>query len=90
MEMPDVPLTASFADALRGVDIVVFAAAHRAYTALSADALLHYTGRPVAIVDAQNAIVDATAEALRARGCRISGVGKGHWRKSGLHLEAQT
>jgi nucleotide sugar dehydrogenase len=83
VDRPDIPVSDDLADCLRRADGVVFAIAHRAYCELTPEALLASAGRPVFIVDAQNILTDAKAQALHGAGCRLLGVGKGHWRAWG-------
>jgi hypothetical protein len=45
--------------------------------------LLEYAAGSTVIVDAQNILTDEKAANLHAAGCRLIGVGKGHWRKRG-------
>jgi nucleotide sugar dehydrogenase len=85
-EHPETVLSPGLARALRRADAVVLAVPHRAYRRLSARRWLAMVGRPFALVDAQNVLTDLKARWLHARGCRLLGVGKGHWRASGYHL----
>ena len=80
-ERPAVALTGDLADALAHTDAIVFATPHSVYRALQP------TDMPAGclIVDASNVISDDAATALRKEGARLAGVGKGHWRKQGLH-----
>ena len=83
-ERPKVKLTNDLGD-LSDSDAIVFAVPHRIYQELDVDGLLQITrSRPV-IVDAQNILSDSKASILHAAGCRIVGVGKGHWRTRGFH-----
>jgi len=84
-ERPTVDLTNDLDD-LRDADALVFAVPHRVYQELEADDLLRIVGSRPAIVDAQNILSDSKASHLHAAGCRIVGVGKGHWRTRGFHL----
>jgi len=84
-ECPDVPLFGDLERVMSGVDAVVFAVRHPEYMPLTADEILKATGKSIAVVDAQNIISDDKADALFRAGCRVTGVGKGHWRKFGYH-----
>ena len=84
-ERPAIPVEGDFARALAGADIVMLVVGHRQYLNLEPARLERMTGRPGALVDAYNLISDETASSLRARGWRLAGVGKGHWRR----LESQ-
>ena len=85
-EMPDVPLFSDLRAALQDADAVVFAVRHPEYAGMTPAEWLGMTGKPAAFVDAQNIISDASAAALHLAGCRVIGVGKGHWRKRGYHI----
>jgi UDP-N-acetyl-D-mannosaminuronate dehydrogenase len=84
-ERPRVTLVPDLAAALEEADAVVFTVPHRAYLDLTAEFVLAHAGRCRAVVDAQNLLTDATAEALVGAGLRVAGVGKGHWRAHGHH-----
>ena len=74
--MTDLPL------ALAAADAVVLAIPHGIYRRLTPSDF----STPKRIVDANNVLTDAMAEVLHAAGSCVSGVGKGHWRKRGLHI----
>jgi nucleotide sugar dehydrogenase len=82
-ERPGVPIAKSLAAAVEGTDGIVFAVPHGSYLGLEPGELTALAGRPGFVVDAQNIVSDEKAEALRATGWRLLGVGKGHWRKRG-------
>jgi len=71
-------------ECLECADCIVFAVPHEEYLALSPEEILNLSGRKPAIVDAMNILDDLKARALNRAGCRLLGVGKGHWRKMGL------
>jgi len=52
---------------------------HSDYLAMTAEHILSALPGVSIIIDAFNIITDATAEALRERGVKMLGVGKGHW-----------
>ena len=83
-DRPSVAVEADWQAALRGVDAVVLAVAHGDYKRLRA---ADFPGG-ILIVDASNVLNDELAKELHASGCRVLGVGKGHWRKWGLHKRA--
>jgi UDP-N-acetyl-D-glucosamine dehydrogenase len=84
LERPDVALTMNLGD-IRSADGVVFAVPHGEYMGLSIDELLSVAGTVPIIVDANNIISDEKASRLYGAGCRLHGVGKGHWRRLGYH-----
>jgi nucleotide sugar dehydrogenase len=87
VERRDISIFQELEQVLHDVDGVVLAVPHLAYRELSAVALGQHTGRPGFLIDAQNVVSDATASDLHAAGWSVFGVGKGHWRKRGLHRQ---
>jgi nucleotide sugar dehydrogenase len=85
-ERREVEVTQRLAGAVDGADAVVFAVADAAYLDLTTDELAAAVGRPAVMVDANNVVADDKAEDLVARGWRVTGVGKGHWRRRGFHV----
>ena len=81
-ERPFMVVQRDLVSALEEADLVVFAVPHRDYEALQAE----FLRRPLLIVDSNNVLTDIKAEEFHAAGCRILGVGKGHWRARGYHL----
>lgn len=83
-ERPDIPIVNELSECLKRGDGIVFATAHELYRDLPADAFLRLRKGPAPfIVDAQDIISDEKANSLHEGGCRLLGVGKGHWRKRG-------
>ena len=83
-ERPRVDLTNDLDD-LRDAYALVFAVPHLVYRELATEDLLLIVGSCPVIVDAQNILSDDKARILHNAGCRIAGVGKGHWRTKGYH-----
>jgi UDP-N-acetyl-D-mannosaminuronate dehydrogenase len=81
-ERPRARVENDWAGALAAADGLILAVPHRALHNLGADEL-SAGGRIRFIVDAQNVLGDEVARQLHARGVRLAGVGKGHWRKLG-------
>jgi UDP-N-acetyl-D-glucosamine dehydrogenase len=79
-ERPQVPITGDWSQAITGLDAIVLALPHSAYRSLKPSDF----PSPMLIVDANNVLTDAVALALHQAGCRLLGVGKGHWRSKGL------
>lgn len=82
-EYPDKVIYQDLFECLAGADGVVFAVPHKMYLEINIDELLNNLSTPFFIVDAQNIFTDQTAEYLYNSGCRLLGVGKGHWRALG-------
>jgi UDP-N-acetyl-D-glucosamine dehydrogenase len=88
VERPDIPIIMELEEALYGVDGVVLTVPHLAFRRLSASQLAQHVRRSGGfLVDAFNIVTDETAVELHAAGWRVLGVGKGHWRKRGLHRQ---
>ena len=85
-QRPELPLETDLSAAIDPADGVVLAVPHRAYRDLDPQLLAGACGEPPFIVDAHNVLDDGAAEQLHRRGCRLLGVGKGHWRQRGYHL----
>ncbi|HNX94874.1 MAG TPA: nucleotide sugar dehydrogenase [Holophaga sp.] len=83
-ERPDFPVAENLEACLRQAEGVVLAIPHRAYLDLKPETWLAHLKPGAVVVDAQNILDDARAEALHARGHRLFGVGKGHWRTKGF------
>lgn len=80
-ERPEVSFAENFGAVLAQTDILVLALPHPAYRHMD----LAMLAKCPCIIDANNVLDDATAFALARKGSHILGVGKGHWRLSGLH-----
>jgi nucleotide sugar dehydrogenase len=78
-ERSQIPFVSDLNPALHNADAVVLAVPHGAYRRLASTDF----ARSTLIVDANNVLDDAKAEALHLAGGRLLGVGKGHWRKRG-------
>jgi len=85
-ERPEVHLAATSGSALAAADAAVLAVPHPEYAGLSVSEITSGGTRSLIIVDAQNVLDDEKAGELHSAGCRIAGVGKGHWREKGFHL----
>ena len=66
--------------AVHACDVVVIGVRHPEYLALTPEAIADWCPQLAVLVDANNVISDETAAALTARGVKVAGVGKGHWR----------
>ncbi len=87
-ERSDLPLSNNLRDSQGRAELVVFATAHTEYKELEEEQILALSkkgARGLCIVDANDVIGDELAASLYRCGCRLIGVGKGHWRKMGLH-----
>jgi nucleotide sugar dehydrogenase len=84
-ERPDLRLETDLEELLHGADGVVLAVAHRAYRERSAAYWVEATPSHSFFIDANDILTDEVAQTLRQTGRRVAGVGKGHWRRWGLH-----
>ena len=80
-DRPNVEVESDWKRVASRADAIVLAVPHRAYKSLGVSDF----PSNVVIVDANNVLTDELAKELHANGCTILGVGKGHWRKWGLH-----
>jgi nucleotide sugar dehydrogenase len=80
-DRPSVQVYGDWREAVEGADAIVLAVAHGTYKKLRASDF----PKKLLIVDASNVLNDELAKELHANGCRVLGVGKGHWRRMGLH-----
>jgi nucleotide sugar dehydrogenase len=87
-EKPGVRVHGQAKECIRRSDGVVLAVPHRQYLELTVAELAPRPGRQPFVVDAQNMVDDQKAEDLRRAGCRLAGVGKGHWRGRGYQWPA--
>jgi UDP-N-acetyl-D-mannosaminuronic acid dehydrogenase len=85
VEKPEIPIVEELEEVVRDVDGVVLAVPHLPYRKLAAATLVRRARRPGFVIDAQNVLSETAAGELHAAGWRVLGVGKGHWRKRGLH-----
>jgi UDP-N-acetyl-D-mannosaminuronate dehydrogenase len=63
---------------LKGVDAVIFAVRHAAYMALTPDAVVKMTGKPVAVIDCFGMLDDNAIRRYFELGCEVKGLGRGH------------
>ena len=86
---PERPAAEFSRDLIRCLEMangLVFGVPHLVYSDLQPEVLSELSSSPPFIVDAHNVISDGRAQALHAAGCRLLGVGKGHWRKQGYQF----
>lgn len=83
VERPELAFTDSLEEALLEAAGIIFTVPHKRYRALRPDDFFELAPRLEYVVDAFDILNDATAAGLHARGVRVIGVGKGHWRAMG-------
>ncbi|MDI6795958.1 MAG: UDP binding domain-containing protein [Desulfatibacillaceae bacterium] len=66
------------AETLKGVDAVIFAVRHAPYLALTPDAVVKMTGKPVAVIDCFGMLDDNAIRRYFELGCEVKGLGRGH------------
>ncbi|MFC2053444.1 nucleotide sugar dehydrogenase [Chloroflexota bacterium] len=84
-ERPHINVSPNLESCIKNADGIIFAIPHQIYLDLDAKELLNMTSNPPFIVDANNILTDEKAQLIIQSGCRLLGVGKGHWRKLGYH-----
>lgn len=82
-ERPEFKLMSSYEDATRNSDAVVFTVGHGMYLDMPPETMIGSCHAHPCIVDTQNIVSDEKADFIRKQGCRVVGVGKGHWRRKG-------
>ena len=82
-EKSEININNDLLDCAKIANAIVFAVPHLEYRNLAPEKLIEISQSPLLIVDAQNIITDEKAEIYHKAGCRLLGVGKGHWRKRG-------
>jgi UDP-N-acetyl-D-glucosamine dehydrogenase len=78
-ERPKIKKLSDIFSAIKDVDAIVFALPHSFYLKLDIHELIKELKHPVVVIDAQNIISDDKAIELHKAGCKVKGVGKGHW-----------
>ncbi len=84
-ERPHINVSPNLESCIKNADGIIFAIPHQIYLGLGARELLNMTSNHPFIVDANNILTDEKAQLINQSGCRLLGVGKGHWRKLGYH-----
>jgi len=69
------------AEALKGIDALVFAVRHKAYLDLEPEEVLRATGGPVAVIDCFGILDDRKIKGYLQLGCEVKGLGRGHIRR---------
>ena len=65
-------------EALKGVEVVIFAVPHTPYLSLTADEVVKMAGGPLAVVDCFGILDDATIRRYFELGCEVKALGRGH------------
>jgi UDP-N-acetyl-D-glucosamine dehydrogenase len=77
-KLAELRVSKGLAEAMEGADAVVFAVRHEPYLALSPDAVVAITGRPVAVIDCFGILDDEKIRRYFELGCEVKGLGRGH------------
>jgi hypothetical protein len=64
--------------ALRDVDVVIFAVRHKHYLALEPDDVVKWAGGPMAVIDCYGILDDEKIQRYFELGCEVKGLGRGH------------
>ena len=70
-------------EAIAGVDAVILAVPHDAYTDLDPDAVVRWAGGPVAVIDCFGILDDERIRRYFGLGCEVRALGRGHVRRIG-------
>ncbi len=79
-EIPQAKIQKDLWSALKGMDAVIFAVAHKDYFHLPPERVVKTAGKPLCIIDAENVLNDEEIKEYLRLGCEVRGVGKGHIR----------
>ena len=65
-------------NALKDAEAVIFAVPHALYLSLSADDIVEWAGKPLAIIDCYGILSDETIRRYFELGCEVKALGRGH------------
>jgi UDP-N-acetyl-D-glucosamine dehydrogenase len=71
----------NLAEALNGIDALVFAVRHRDYLDLNPHEVIKAIGKPVAVIDCFGLLDDHKIKKYLNLGCEVKGLGRGHIRR---------
>ncbi len=66
------------AEALKGVDAVIYAVPHSEYLKLEPEKIVEWAGKPIAVIDCFGILDDARIRKYFELGCEVKGLGRGH------------
>jgi len=65
-------------EAIRGIEALILAVPHAPYLGLTADEVVAWAGRPIAVVDCFGILSDERIKRYIELGCEVKGLGRGH------------
>ncbi|UCV04392.1 nucleotide sugar dehydrogenase [Dechloromonas denitrificans] len=77
-ELSQLKVENNLEQALKGVDALILAVPHDAYRGLTAEQVVAWAGRPIAVIDCFGLLDDATISRYFELGCEVKGLGRGH------------
>ena len=66
------------AEAIKGVEAVIFAVPHSPYLKLKPEEIINWTGKPLAVIDCFGILSDETIRRYIELGCEVKALGRGH------------
>jgi UDP-N-acetyl-D-mannosaminuronate dehydrogenase len=66
------------AEAIKGVEAVIFAVPHSPYLELKPELIIKWTGKPLAVIDCFGILSDKTIRRYIELGCEVKALGRGH------------
>jgi UDP-N-acetyl-D-mannosaminuronate dehydrogenase len=76
--LKDTVVQKDLAQALKGVEAVVFAVPHTEYMNLAPDDVVKWAGQPIAVVDCYGILSDEKIHRYFELGCEVKALGRGH------------
>jgi UDP-N-acetyl-D-glucosamine dehydrogenase len=77
-ELTKVIVQKDIGKALKDAEAVIFAVPHAEYLSISADDVVKWVGRPLAVVDCYGVLSDETIRRYFELGCEVKALGRGH------------
>ncbi len=80
-KLKDLKVLKDLAEALKGIDALVFAVRHKAYLDLEPADVVRAAGGPIAVIDCFGVLDDRKIKGYLQHGCEVKGLGRGHIRR---------
>ncbi len=77
-ELVSIRIQQNLKAALKDAEAVIFAVPHEPYLKLNPDDVVHWTGKPLAVVDCFGILSDAKIRRYFELGCEVKALGRGH------------
>jgi UDP-N-acetyl-D-glucosamine dehydrogenase len=80
-KLKDLKVLKDMTQALRGIDVLVFAVRHEQYLNLDPNEIIKVVGKPIAVIDCFGILEDKGILQYLELGCEVKGLGRGHIRR---------